>query len=54
MVHKKGVLGEPSLKEALPGEPLQFERVGYFNLDKRSEGDRLIFNRAVTLRDGWK
>ena len=31
----------------------QFERIGYFALDKDSDTSQLIFNRAVTLRDSW-
>jgi len=45
---------EPSLAKALPGEPIQFERLGYFCVDaKDSAADRLVFNRTVTLRDSW-
>ncbi|MGL4957016.1 MAG: glutamine--tRNA ligase/YqeY domain fusion protein [Bacteroidales bacterium] len=32
---------------------LQFERIGYFALDPNSTADKPIFNRAVTLKDGW-
>ena len=31
----------------------QFERLGYFALDKESDTKKLVFNRAVTLRDTW-
>src|SRR6058998_3244567 len=45
---------EPSLAEAAPGSIYQFERNGYFCADL---GDwslgRLVFNRAVPLRDTW-
>ena len=44
---------EPALSEATPGEPVQFERQGYFCLDPMSASGRLIFNRTVGLRDGW-
>jgi glutaminyl-tRNA synthetase len=44
---------EPSLLEATPGERFQFERLGYFCLDKDSAPGRLVFNRAVALRDTW-
>ena len=45
---------ESSLKDALPGEKFQFERLGYFCVDsKDSSKDRLVFNRTVTLRDSW-
>ncbi len=44
---------EPSLKNAAPGEKFQFIRKGYFCLDTDSTADRLVFNRTVTLKDGW-
>jgi glutaminyl-tRNA synthetase len=43
---------EPMLAEAEPGERFQFEREGYFCRDAKI-GDRLVFNRVVTLRDSW-
>jgi glutaminyl-tRNA synthetase len=48
----KGYL-EPSVKNALPGEKFQFERLGYFIVDKDSTNDHLVFNRTVTLKDSW-
>jgi glutaminyl-tRNA synthetase len=42
---------EPALAEARLGEPVQFERQGYFCLDLASSADRLVFNRTVGLRD---
>jgi glutaminyl-tRNA synthetase len=44
---------EPALAGALPGEPMQFERQGYFCLDPDSLPGRLVFNRTVGLRDSW-
>jgi len=44
---------EPALKDARPGFLLQFERLGYFCVDPDSAAGRLVFNRAVTLRDEW-
>ncbi|MEO7311291.1 MAG: glutamine--tRNA ligase/YqeY domain fusion protein [Chitinophagaceae bacterium] len=44
---------EPALANALPGEPYQFIRKGYFTLDKESTEGNLIFNRTVTLKDAW-
>ena len=32
---------------------LQFQRIGYFNMDKDSTSDKLIFNRTVGLKDTW-
>jgi len=44
---------EPFVKDAKPLDHFQFERMGYFNVDKDSTADQLIFNRTVTLRDNW-
>ena len=48
-----GCYVEPGLREADPGEAFQFEREGYFCLDKYATGERLVFNRTVGLRDTW-
>ncbi|RYC52355.1 glutamine--tRNA ligase/YqeY domain fusion protein [Flagellimonas olearia] len=44
---------EPSLQEAQIGDVFQFQRLGYFNVDKDSTPNNLVFNRTVTLRDTW-
>jgi glutaminyl-tRNA synthetase len=44
---------EPSLKDAAPGVPIQFERQGYFCLDHDSAAGKLVFNRTVGLRDSF-
>jgi glutaminyl-tRNA synthetase len=44
---------EPGLAEADPGSRFQFLRKGYFCVDPDSTGERLVFNRTVTLRDTW-
>ncbi len=44
---------EPSLANAAPSAKFQFERMGYFSLDKDSSPDKLVFNRSVTLKDTW-
>ncbi len=44
---------EPSVKGAAPGAKYQFERLGYFSVDKDSTAQKLVFNRAVTLADTW-
>ena len=31
----------------------QFERLGYFCVDRDSTEERLVFNRTVTLKDTW-
>jgi glutaminyl-tRNA synthetase len=49
----KTVLAEPSLTVAKVGEHFQFLRMGYFCLDPDSTATKLVFNRAVTLKDMW-
>jgi len=44
---------EPSITGSAPGSRYQFERMGYFCVDRDSTGDKLIFNRTVTLKDTW-
>ncbi len=44
---------EASLAEATPEQRFQFEREGYFCLDSRDSGEKLVFNRVVPLRDTW-
>ena len=44
---------EPSLAGAQVGEPLQFERVGYFVKDRDSTPETPVFNRSVPLRNTW-
>ncbi|MBI5081526.1 MAG: glutamine--tRNA ligase, partial [Chloroflexi bacterium] len=44
---------EPSLKDAPVGHLYQFERQGYFCVDADSTAAKLVFNRAVSLRDSW-
>lgn len=36
-----------------PLDYLQFQRIGYFTMDKDSTADHLIFNRTVGLKDTW-
>ncbi|MFD1629623.1 glutamine--tRNA ligase/YqeY domain fusion protein [Pseudopedobacter beijingensis] len=50
---------EPDLSHAaqqladFPDRRYQFIRKGYFCLDKDSTAEKLVFNRTVTLKDGW-
>ncbi len=37
-----------------PLDYLQFQRIGYYNVDPDSTPEHLIFNRTVGLRDNWK
>ncbi|GER44402.1 glutamine--tRNA ligase [Striga asiatica] len=43
----------PFLKDAAVGDTFQFERLGYFVVDKDSIPGKLVFNRTVTLRDSY-
>ncbi len=45
---------EPSLKDAEVEDKFQFQRVGYFTVDKDSTAEKLVFNRTVTLKDSWE
>ena len=49
----KDALLEPALTKVAVGEPVQFERQGYFCLDSASQPGKLIFNRTIGLRDTW-
>jgi len=44
---------EPFVKNAKVLDKFQFERLGYFCVDKDSTNSKLVFNRTVTLRDAW-
>jgi glutaminyl-tRNA synthetase len=44
---------EPFLAEAEMSGKFQFQRLGYFTLDKDSASDKLVFNKTVGLRDSW-
>jgi glutaminyl-tRNA synthetase len=44
---------EPSLREATHDLRYQFERLGYFYLDKDSSPLTVVFNRTITLKDIW-
>jgi glutaminyl-tRNA synthetase len=44
---------EPSLADAGAGDRYQFERLGYFCVDRSSSAGRLVFNRTTELRDTW-
>ncbi|PZU82805.1 MAG: glutamine--tRNA ligase [Chryseobacterium sp.] len=45
---------EPSLKNATLENHYQFQRIGYYIKDRDSSDDTLVFNRTVTLKDGYK
>ena len=48
----KGFL-EPSLQTAKVEDRFQFQRLGYFCVDKDSSPSNLVFNKTVGLRDTW-
>lgn len=45
---------EPSLKDATLDDHFQFQRIGYYMKDRDSSDETLVFNRTVTLKDGYK
>ena len=45
---------EPSLLNARAEDRFQFMRVGYYVLDRDSDGSNLVFNEIVGLKDGYK
>jgi glutaminyl-tRNA synthetase len=50
----RGAKLEPSLAQATPGTSYQFERLGYFVLDRAdSKPGAPVFNRTIGLRDSW-
>ena len=44
---------EPSLADVQVGDRFQFQRLGYFNVDKDSTSEKIVFNKTVGLRDNW-
>ena len=50
VIHAKA---EPSLKHVLPGNTFQFQRKGYFTVDKKPKTGNIVFNKTVGLRDSW-
>lgn len=44
---------EPALAALQPGDRCQFERLGYFCVDRDSQPGHPVFNRTVTLKDEW-
>ena len=44
---------EKYLAQRKPLDYLQFQRIGYFNIDPDSTPEKLIFNRTVSLKDTW-
>jgi glutaminyl-tRNA synthetase len=44
---------EPFVINSKPGDRFQFERLGYFCVDRDSAAGKLVINRTVTLKDSW-
>jgi glutaminyl-tRNA synthetase len=45
---------EPSLVDVKTNDKFQFQRLGYFNVDKDSSASKLVFNKTVGLKDAWE
>lgn len=45
---------EPRLADVKPNDKFQFQRLGYFNVDKNSTASKLVFNKTVGLKDAWE
>jgi len=45
---------EPSLSDVKSDEKFQFQRLGYFNVDKDSAEGKIVFNKTVGLKDAWE
>jgi len=45
---------EPSLQDAVSGTHYQFQRLGYFSVDKEATASKLVFNKTVGLKDAWE
>jgi glutaminyl-tRNA synthetase len=49
----RGCKMESYLKDAKPGDKFQFQRTGYFCVDRDTTPDNMVFNRTVSLKDSW-
>ncbi|ELI6454859.1 glutamine--tRNA ligase/YqeY domain fusion protein [Flavobacterium psychrophilum] len=45
---------EPSLINVKVNDKFQFQRLGYFTVDKESSTSKLVFNKTVGLKDAWE
>ena len=45
---------EPSLADVKSNDKFQFQRLGYFNVDKDTTASKLVFNKTVGLKDAWE
>ena len=44
---------EPTVKDAEVEDKFQFQRIGYFVVDRDSTPEKMVFNKTVPLRDSW-
>jgi glutaminyl-tRNA synthetase len=51
--NEKSALIEPNAGELTTGTNFQFQRQGYYVVDKDSTSDKVVFNKTVGLRDTW-
>ncbi|MBR5532455.1 MAG: glutamine--tRNA ligase/YqeY domain fusion protein [Bacteroidales bacterium] len=54
LVIVKGYAEQYLAETAQIGDRYQFQRIGYFTVDKDSCSGKLVFNRTVSLKDGYK
>ena len=54
LVVVKGYAEQYLAETAQVGDRYQFQRIGYFTVDKDSTPGKLVFNRTVSLKDGYK
>jgi glutaminyl-tRNA synthetase len=54
LVVVKGYAEQYLADTAQVGDRYQFQRIGYFTVDKDSTPGKLVFNRTVSLKDGYK
>ncbi|SHM88070.1 glutamine--tRNA ligase/YqeY domain fusion protein [Flavobacterium xinjiangense] len=45
---------EPSLADVKSDDKFQFQRLGYFNVDKDTTEGKIVFNKTVGLKDAWE
>jgi glutaminyl-tRNA synthetase len=45
---------EPSLSDVKSDDKFQFQRLGYFNVDKDTTEGKIVFNKTVGLKDAWE
>jgi len=45
---------EPNISNVQPNDHFQFQRIGYFCVDKDSTQTKVVFNKTVGLRDSWE